>query len=292
MTPRVITFLRMAALILTVLSIGLIPYAGQAQASCGQTMETALIAGQNIPVGTVAVENDGQYLYVTYQTEGDWLITETHLDVATRPEDLKQTPKGNPIAGRFAYKSEHQPGVTTVTHTIDLAAWPPGTQLYLAAHSVVVSAFGSETAWGEGMDFPGNNWAMYFPYQVQSCEPPPVEAGTIDMLPSSVEVDEFGVSVILHLVRSNGSVGQATVVLDPQDISATLGEDYVLDTSPVTFADGETEKSVEIFILDDTNPEGDERFQVRISNVTGAAIGESAASTCVIIDDDYGQDPA
>jgi len=24
-----------------------------------------------------------------------------------------------------------------------------------------------ETAWGEGTDFPGNNWAMYFPYQVE-----------------------------------------------------------------------------------------------------------------------------
>jgi hypothetical protein len=281
-------FLRLAILMLTVPAIGWFPAAGQAQTSCGQAMETVLIAGQNMPVGTVVVENDEQYLTVTYQTDGDWLITETHLDVATRPEDLQQTPKGNAIAGRFAYKSEHDPGVTTVTHTIDLAAWPAGTQLYLAAHSVVVSAFASETAWGEGMDFPGNNWAMYFPYQVQSCQPPPVNSGAIDLLPSTVEVDEFGVSVTLHLIRTNGSDGQATVVLEPQDISATLGEDYVLDTNLVTFGDGETEKSVEIFILDDANAEGDEQFQVQISEVTGAEMGESTSATCVIIDDDQG----
>ncbi|MEJ2642224.1 MAG: hypothetical protein P8010_21905, partial [Desulfosarcinaceae bacterium] len=146
MTRSAMNFLRLAILMLTVPAIGWFPAAGQAQTSCGQAMETVLIAGQNMPVGTVVVENDEQYLTVTYQTDGDWLITETHLDVATRPEDLQQTPKGNAIAGRFAYKSEHDPGVTTVTHTIDLAAWPAGTQLYLAAHSVVVSAFASETA--------------------------------------------------------------------------------------------------------------------------------------------------
>jgi hypothetical protein len=271
---------------LIVLAIGLPSAAVEAQASCGDTVETVLIAGQNTPVGTVAVENDGQYLYVTYQTDGDWLITETHLDVATRPEDLKQTPKGNPVAGRFAYKSVQDPAVSTVSHTIDLAAWPSGTQLYLAAHSVVVSAFGSETAWGEGMDFPGNNWAMYFPYQVQSCDPPPVEPSVIDLLPSIVEANEFGVSVLLHLVRTNGSDGQVTVSLDTQDISATLGEDYMLETHLVTFDDGETEKFVEIFILDDTNAEGDEEFRVHISDVTGAEMGENSTATCVIIDDD------
>jgi hypothetical protein len=156
-----------------------------------------------------------------------WLITETHLDVATRPEDLAQTPKGNAVAGRFAYKSEHDPGVTTVFHTIDL-------------------------------------------------------------VPSIVEVDEFGVSVILHFIRINGSDGQATVILEPQDISATLDEDYVLETNVVIFGDGETEKSVEIFILDDTIAEGDEQFMVQISEVIGAEMGESTSATCIIVDDDQG----
>jgi hypothetical protein len=286
MIQRTMIFLRPVTLMLVVLTIGLTPFAGQAQTSCGEIMETALIAGQNIPAGTVVVENDDQYLYVTYQTDGDWLITETHLDVATRPEDLKQTSKGNAVPGRFAYKSEHDPGVTTVSHTIDLAAWPSGTQLYIAAHCVVVSAFGSETAWGEGMGFPGNNWAMYFSYQVQSCDPPPVEPGTIDLMPPSVEVDEFGVSIILQLIRTNGSDGQATVALASQDISAAIDEDYTLGTPSVTFADGETEKTIEIFILDDAVPEGDEQFRVQISEVTGAEMGTNTSTLCTILDDD------
>ena len=137
------------------LLIGLATLSAQAQAACGTATETILMAGQTIPAGSVVVENDGQNLYVTYRTDGNWLITETHLAVATRPEDLPQTSKGNAIPGQFAYQTSHDPGVTEVTHTIDVTAWPPGTPLYIAAHSVVVSAAGSETAWGEGQAFPG-----------------------------------------------------------------------------------------------------------------------------------------
>lgn len=277
---------RLAILMMIALAIGLAPTAGQALAACGDSMETALIAGQNIPAGTVIIENDAQYLYVTYQTDGNWLITETHLDVATRPEDLKQTPKGNAIPGRFAYKSEHDPGVTTVTHTIDLAAWPSGTQLFLAAHSVVVSAAGTETAWGEGLDFPGNNWAMYFSCEVQSCDPPPIEPGVINLSPATVEILENGISVTLQLIRTSGSDGQAVVTLASSDITATAGDDYEAVTGMVTFGDGETEKFIEVYILDDGQKESDELFSVQIIQVTGAEAGPDTETVCTIIDND------
>lgn len=286
MTQCTVKSLRTAILTVIALTIGWAPVAGLAQTPCGEITETALIAGQHIPAGTVIVENDEQYLYVTYETDGNWLITETHLDVATRPEDLKQTSKGNAIPGRFAYQSEHHPGVATVTHTIDLTAWPSGTPLYLAAHSVVVSNSGSETAWGEGLDFPGKNWAMYFSHQVQSCEPPQLQPGVIDLLPSSIDVDEYGVSISLQLIRTNGSDGPATVLLGSQDISAVLGADYTVDTNIVSFGDGETEKTIEIFILDDLDFEGNEQFEVQISSVTGAEMGTHTSTICTIIDDD------
>jgi hypothetical protein len=286
MTQRTMNSLKPVFLALIVLAIGLAPIAGQAQASCGQITETTLMAGQSIPVGFVIVENDAQNLYVTYQTDGNWLITETHLDVATRPEDLKQTRKGNAVPGRFAYSSEHDPGVVTVTHTIDLAAWPSGTQLFIAAHSVVVSASGSETAWAEGLDFPGNNWAMYISYEVQSCDPPPIEPGIIDLLPSAVDVTENGVSISLQLIRTGGSDGQATVTLATSDISATMGDDYAAPPTTVTFDDGETEKYIEIYILDDMQAELDEQFIVEISDVSGAGLGADTSSICTIIDND------
>lgn len=79
MTQCTMNSFRPIILMVIVLTIGLAPVAGQAQTPCGEITETALIAGQNIPVGTVVVENDEQYLYVTYQTDGNWLIIETHL---------------------------------------------------------------------------------------------------------------------------------------------------------------------------------------------------------------------
>ena len=45
---------------------------------------------------------------------------------------------------------------------------PPGDTLYIAAHAVVESP--GETAWGEGMSFPGNSWAMYFIYETNSLQ--------------------------------------------------------------------------------------------------------------------------
>ena len=53
------------------------------------------------------------------------------------------------------------------------------------------------------------------------------------------------------------------------------------------FDDGETEKYIEIFILDDTQVEGDEQFVVQISDVTGAEMGVDTSTVCTIIDDDH-----
>jgi hypothetical protein len=122
-----------------------------------------LIAGQQTDVGDVVVWQAGDYLYVKYVlSEGDCALTKTHLAVADSPEDIPQT-KGNPIPGQFAYEMEHNPPVTEYTYTIDLASWPEGTVLYIAAHAVVTcSCSGEQTAWGAGSSFPGRNWATYF----------------------------------------------------------------------------------------------------------------------------------
>ncbi|MBT8341389.1 MAG: hypothetical protein KJP07_15375 [Desulfatitalea sp.] len=266
--------------------IGLLIFSGQARAACGTATETVLMAGQTIAVGSVSVENDEHYLYVTYLTDGDWRMTQTHLAIATRPEDLPQTGKGNAIPGQFSYHTTHDPGVTEVTHTIDIAAWSPGTALYIAAHCVVVASSASETAWGQGADFPGKNWAMYFWHTVQPCEPPPQNPGIIEFDRPDVSVLEDAVSATLRLVRHDGSDGEATVVLAYEDLGATQDEDYHPAETIVVFADGQTEKQVQVFILDDQLDENDEAFRVHIEDVTGAQIGVQRQIVCTILDDD------
>ncbi|MFY1111498.1 MAG: hypothetical protein AB3K77_07455 [Methanosarcinaceae archaeon] len=98
-----------------------------------------LIAGQNMDAGDVKVWNDGNYLYVTYDTDEDWCLTETHLHVATPGEEIPTTSKGNPIPGQFEYSMEHD-CVDSYTYKVDLSEEGAniGDDLEIATHAVVI----------------------------------------------------------------------------------------------------------------------------------------------------------
>lgn len=111
-----------------------------------------LYAGQNMDVGTVCVWNDGTTLYVKYETSGDWMITETHLAVATSKGDIPQNRTGNPIPGQFAEGDCYDPPAAEDTFAFDLDGWTPGIKLYVAAHAVVGRPIDDcwETVWQIG----------------------------------------------------------------------------------------------------------------------------------------------
>lgn len=141
--------------------------------------ETDLIAGGGnaasaIDVGGLTLWYDDDYLYVVYTTVDGWYMTETHLSVEDDFVDIPQTKKGNPIPGKFQYSADHDPAVQEVTYTIPWT-WDAGTTLSIAAHASVMKlvgydAFGdpmyqTETAWGDGEDFEGRNWATWFEFE-------------------------------------------------------------------------------------------------------------------------------
>ncbi len=169
--------------------------------------ETRLMAGQSIDVGTVEVTQDETLLCVTFDTTGtDWYITENHLALAGTVEELPQTGSGNPQVGQFPY-SRTNLDTQTDTHCVDYVAagYLPEDAVYLAAHAVVELRDGSgtavqtETAWGEGPEFSGRSWAMYFDYALESCHqecPATVTtASAADMLympdPRSYALEEY-----------------------------------------------------------------------------------------------------
>ena len=57
------------------------------------------------------------------------------------------------------------------------------------------------------------------------------------------------------------------------DATATGGEDYIETEGTLTFAAGETEKWVEVSVLDDEHDEEPEKFTFELSNAVGAAVG-------------------
>ena len=149
-------------------------------AACGAPTIVTLYAGQTIDAGTVTVSNDQDFLYVTYSGANDWLLKETHLHIAASLAEIPQTKKGNPKVGGFDYQWSYATPVQEDTYVVslaDLGYTADGvTELVIAAHAVVVqldangNEIANETGWGDGFDFPGNSWAMYFAYTLQSCQ--------------------------------------------------------------------------------------------------------------------------
>ena len=76
-------------------------------------------------------------------------------------------------------------------------------------------------------------------------------------------------------VRLNAAVeGTVTTNYATSDGTAKAGEDYTAQSGTLTFAPGDTEKTVSVPILDDALDEGAETFTLRLSNANGARIGD------------------
>ena len=80
---------------------------------------------------------------------------------------------------------------------------------------------------------------------------------------------------------SRAASGTVTVDYATADGTATAGEDYSSTSGTLTFAAGETAKTVSVPVLDDVIDEGEETFTLRLSNATGARIADAEATGTV-----------
>jgi hypothetical protein len=138
-----------------------------------------LIAGQHIDSGDVTVVNDGTTLLITIQTQDDWQLSESHVQIGETLDDFPLTKKGNPKVGNFDYQREYNPLVTEDTYEFLLADLDleSGDTITFAVHTVVVQTdldgeiIAEETAWKQGDRFvEKGNWAMYNTYDIQECD--------------------------------------------------------------------------------------------------------------------------
>ena len=79
----------------------------------------------------------------------------------------------------------------------------------------------------------------------------------------------------------------ATVTVDyaTADGTATAGEDYTATSGTLTFAAGESSKTIAVPLLDDAIDEGRETFALRLSNAQGARIADGEATGTIINSD-------
>jgi glucose/arabinose dehydrogenase len=111
--------------------------------------------------------------------------------------------------------------------------------------------------------------------------------------PGVFEIDVTGVSVnegagtaTVIVNRVNGSSGAATVDYVTNENTALRDVDFSYRAGTLSFADGETSKTVVIPILEDTIVEGTESFGVAILGATGAALGTKRTVSVNILDND------
>ncbi|XP_054843539.1 adhesion G-protein coupled receptor V1 [Eublepharis macularius] len=113
--------------------------------------------------------------------------------------------------------------------------------------------------------------------------------GVIGWQTANFEISEQNVSLTLVAFRDRGSYGNVSLFLYAQNLEAQLGLDFNITSRTLSFADGERYKYVDIMIFDDEIPEGDERFQLILTNPSlGLELGETTTATVTILTNDDG----
>jgi hypothetical protein len=108
--------------------------------------------------------------------------------------------------------------------------------------------------------------------------------GQISVINTVADVTEGDGFMTILVARTGGSWGQVTVDYTTTNGSATAGSDYTAQSNTLTWLDGEVGvKSITIPIKDDTVIEGDETFQLTLSNATNGALLISPISTFITI---------
>jgi hypothetical protein len=81
--------------------------------------------------------------------------------------------------------------------------------------------------------------------------------------------------------------GSVSVHYATADGSAFAGSDYTAQSGTLSFKRSDMSKTVSVPIIDDTSSEGDETFQLKLSDTSGAATsGNDLTATATIADDD------
>ena len=106
--------------------------------------------------------------------------------------------------------------------------------------------------------------------------------------PESVFEGESGTSNANVLVTlTQASQLPVTVSYATFDGTATAPSDYIATSGTLTFAPGETSKTIAIAIIGDTTPEPEEYLTVRFSDPQNAMLGASSVPVSIINDDPF-----
>lgn len=105
--------------------------------------------------------------------------------------------------------------------------------------------------------------------------------GSLKLLKSSYDVSEGEKKVVITVQRIAGTKGTVSVNYTTTNGTAVSGTDYTLTSGILTFAAGESSKTITIAIVDDSNLEEGDYFFFDLSNPTSNATLSSPATATI-----------
>lgn len=119
---------------------------------------------------------------------------------------------------------------------------------------------------------------------INSTTEPPLDFPSISI--SDASADENAKLATFTISLSETSNVPITVDYATADGTAIAGSDYARTSGTLTFAIGETSKTLSVALTDDTQFEEDEKFTLNLSNPSGGAIFANNTATGMIIEND------
>jgi Calx-beta domain/Right handed beta helix region/IPT/TIG domain len=101
---------------------------------------------------------------------------------------------------------------------------------------------------------------------------------------ASASIAEASRAGTLTITRTPGAVGAATAYYRSADGTASAGSDYAALNGMISFAQGETSKTIPISATNDGVYEGPQTFTVTIWEAAGASVGSPSTATVTIVD--------
>ena len=115
----------------------------------------------------------------------------------------------------------------------------------------------------------------------------PAAPPSLSVADATAAEPDAGESATLDFVVTLNRAASGTVTVDyaTSDGTATAGADYTAANGTLSFAVGETSKTVSVPVLNDAHDEGSETLTLTLSNATGAVIGDGQATGTITNDD-------
>lgn len=199
------------------------------------------------------------------------------------PATLPAAVAGRPYAQTFVPTD----GTSAYLYSLIEGDLPPGIDFDGQGLSGTPAALGVYAFTIQASDGP-STYTRRYALRVDPAPPPPPRA-VLSVLDSAIVEGDSRFTTLRFEIRSSAPAPAAGIAFDVQTFDGTAtvaGADYVpIATQRVTIPAHLTYASVDVKIVADKNPEADETFLLRLSNVSGAMIGDGEAVGTIISDD-------